>query len=84
MISCGGRSEAVVAHGAKTLNLSLGGAYFSQTICDAVSYAQGLGALVVAAAGNDGKAVLSYPADCNAQVLKVGATGNDDDFGAHG
>lgn len=47
--------------GAHILSMSLGGAY-DATIANAVSYTQGKGTLVIAAAGNDGCACTSYPA----------------------
>jgi subtilisin family serine protease len=59
-------------NGARIVNLSLGGAMPSQALCDAATYAGSHGALVVAAAGNTGGAVL-YPASC-AGVLAVAAT----------
>ncbi|MCU0500428.1 MAG: S8 family serine peptidase [Anaerolineae bacterium] len=63
--------------GAKIINVSLGGSALSQTLCDAVAYAsQTTGALVVAAAGNTGGAVL-YPAACD-HVLAVAATDRAD------
>ena len=59
-------------NGAQIINLSLGGATPSQALCDAAAYAGRRGALVVAAAGNTGEAVL-YPAACPA-ALAVAAT----------
>lgn len=49
-------AEAIVYaadNGARVLNLSLGGPFESQTVADAVAYAQAKGCLVVAAAGNN-------------------------------
>jgi len=63
-------------NGARIVNLSLGGATPSQALCDAAVYAGSRGALVVAAAGNTGGAVL-YPAAC-AGVLAVAATDQAD------
>ena len=55
-------------HGARVINLSLGGPY-SQTDCDAVETAEETyGALVVAAAGNDSSPVPSAPAACRGAV----------------
>lgn len=74
--------------GCHVLSMSLGGARSSQVIEDAVKYAQGKGALVVAAMGNDGHEDPSYPAAC-AGVLAVGASDSDDrlpnftNFGEH-
>jgi subtilisin family serine protease len=59
-------------NGAQVINLSLGGKEDSQALRDAVDYARSRGALVVAATGNDGGAVL-YPA-AYAPVLAVAAT----------
>ncbi len=61
-----------VDHGADVINLSLGGPGSSQTLADAVAYAQAHGVVVVAAAGNDGTTVLSYPAAYEG-VISVGA-----------
>lgn len=58
-------------HGARVLNLSLGGASSSRLLADAVQYATTHGALIVAAAGNESGAV-GYPARI-ARVLGVGA-----------
>ncbi len=57
--------------GASIINLSLGGADDSQLLRDAVAYAGTKGALVVAAAGNQGSATPHYPAAIPA-VLAVG------------
>ena len=55
-------------HGARVINLSLGGVY-SQTDCDAVYTAEHTyGALSVAAAGNDSSSVPSAPAACPGAV----------------
>jgi serine protease len=67
-------------NGAKIINLSLGGPTASQVERDAVEYAVGRGALVVAAAGNDfedGNPV-DYPAGFGAEIrglIAVGAVG---------
>lgn len=64
-------------NGARIINLSLGGAAASATLCEAVRYAYDTrGALVVAASGNTGGAV-DYPAAC-ADVLAVAATDRTD------
>jgi uncharacterized membrane protein len=63
-------------HGARVLNLSLAGP-FSQTLCDAVSYANSAGALVVAAAGNNGWSQATYPAACPG-AIGVAATDSSD------
>jgi subtilisin family serine protease len=59
--------------GADIINLSLGGTSDSQLLRDAVTYAVGKGALVIAAAGNDGNATPHFPAAIPA-VLAVGAS----------
>ncbi len=51
-----------VDHGAKVLNLSLGGRGYSAVMERAVAYARGKGAVVVCAAGNTGQGQVSYPA----------------------
>jgi subtilisin family serine protease len=59
-------------HGARVINLSLGGSY-GATVASAVDYATGKGAIVVAAAGNNGNSNLFYPA-ADAGVLSVAGT----------
>ena len=60
--------------GAKVISMSLGGGS-SSALQDAVryAYASGAGALLVAAAGNDGDGTLNYPA-AYAEVVSVAAT----------
>jgi subtilisin family serine protease len=58
-------------HGARIINLSLGGPEASTVLADAVLYARHAGVLIVAAAGNDGGAV-GVPARL-AGVIAVGA-----------
>jgi len=65
------------SHGAKVLNLSLGGYYYSQTMQDAVNSAHQAGSLVVAAMGNDNTSAPVYPAAFG-NVLAVAATGPTD------
>ncbi|MEN3272810.1 MAG: hypothetical protein V7636_1571 [Actinomycetota bacterium] len=62
-------------HGARIINLSLSGVP-NPVLADAVRYAQDLGVLVVAAAGNSGSATPSYPAAYDG-VLGVGSTAPD-------
>ncbi|MDP2256659.1 MAG: S8 family serine peptidase [Polaromonas sp.] len=58
---------------AKVLNLSLGGSgSCSDTFQGAVNAARAVGSIVVAATGNDGKTVISQPANC-AGVIAVTA-----------
>lgn len=64
-------------NGARIINLSLSGALPSQTLEDAVTYAANKGALLVAAAGNDGGSGANYPA-AYAQVMAVAATDSSD------
>lgn len=62
-----------VDHGADVINLSLGGSGSSQTLADAVSYAQKRNVVVVASAGNGGQwEVPNYPAAYSG-VISVGA-----------
>jgi len=66
-----------VDHGARIVNLSIGGAQTSQVEKDAVRYAVAHGVLLVAAAGNTGEGgnVPSYPgALVGAQGIAVGST----------
>jgi serine protease len=49
-------------HGAKVINMSLGGAFPSAVLKKAVAYAHGKGVTVVCAAGNDGRGKVGYPA----------------------
>jgi len=49
-------------HGAKVINMSLGGAFPSSILKKAVAYAHGKGVTVVCAAGNDGRGRVGYPA----------------------
>ena len=49
-------------HGAKVINMSLGGPMASSVLAKAVKYAHDHGVTVVCAAGNDGRGKVSYPA----------------------
>lgn len=62
-------------HGADVINLSLGGPGESAALDDAVDHAQSHDVLVVAASGNEGWWVPSYPAAVPG-VVAVGATNN--------
>jgi subtilisin family serine protease len=64
-------------HGADVLNMSLGGPSPCLAMQTAVAYAASHGALVVAAAGNDGSTSRFYPAAFG-DVLSVAATTNRD------
>ncbi|WP_311735995.1 Ig-like domain-containing protein [Peribacillus frigoritolerans] len=61
-----------VDHGAKVINLSLGGEY-SRTIEYALKHAASKNVMVVVASGNDGMEGLSYPASSK-YAISVGAT----------
>jgi subtilisin family serine protease len=65
-----------VDHGARVVNLSLGGPDASDVLASAVQYAQAHGVLVVAAAGNNGNSNAFYPA-AYPGVLSVAASGPD-------
>jgi len=65
-------------NGVKVINLSLGGASSDNTLKEAVKYAYEKGVVVVAAAGNDGSAAVSYPAAYDDYVIAVGATRYDE------
>ncbi|HEC97996.1 MAG TPA: hypothetical protein ENI58_07590 [Nitrospirae bacterium] len=65
-------------NGADVINMSLGGSSASTTLKDALAYAYKKGVTIVAAAGNDGSDVISYPAAYNAYVIAVGATRYDE------
>lgn len=63
-----------VDHGARVLNLSLGGGGRSLAMESAVAYARRKGAVVVCAAGNGGRSGVSFPA-AYAGAVAVSATG---------
>ncbi len=73
----------VTDHGARVINISLGGEGYVQTLADAVAYAWQHGALVVAAAGNYNGAIPSYPA-AYPFVLGVAATNSSDQWANFG
>ncbi len=64
-------------HGAQVINMSLGGAFPQAAIRNAVDYAHKHGVTVVAAAGNDGRGKVSYPARYPG-VIAVAATQFDE------
>jgi subtilisin family serine protease len=64
-------------HGARVLNLSLGGPVEDLTLTDATQYAWAHGVLVVAAAGNESSPELDYPAALP-NVLSVSASDQSD------
>lgn len=64
-------------HGVKILNMSFDMAAPSSELQKAVSYAVSQGMILVAAAGNEGKVTMVYPAGLHS-VIGVGATNDDD------
>lgn len=60
-------------NGARIINLSLGTTMPSNTLAQAVSYAQSKGCLLIASAGNDGFPSIEYPAALPG-VMAVGAS----------
>lgn len=68
--------DYAVDHGARVINLSLGGPTYSRVIHNAAKKARGAGVLVVAAAGNDGRARTSWPGALP-EVIGVSAFGPD-------
>jgi serine protease len=63
--SIGGIAQAIryaADHGANVINMSLGGPLPATTLRQAVEYAYKKGVTVIAAAGNDGRGRVSYPA----------------------
>jgi Subtilase family len=64
--------EAAVNAGAKVINISLGAYQNSSLLTQAIDYAYANGAVIVAAAGNDQAAQLTYPA-ADPRVISVGA-----------
>jgi subtilisin family serine protease len=69
--------QYAVDHGAKVINCSWGGGGYSNAEQETINYAIANGALVVAAAGNDGISEQFYPAHY-AGVLSVTATDQND------
>ncbi|MSP63667.1 MAG: peptidase S8 [Myxococcales bacterium] len=64
-------------HGAKVINMSLGGGMSSSVLAKAVKYAHDHGTTVVCAAGNDGRGKVSFPA-ANPGAIAVAATQKDE------
>lgn len=64
-------------HGARVINMSLGGPFYSQVLAKAVRYAADHGVVVVCAAGNDGRGKVSYPA-ANGGAIAIAATQFDE------
>lgn len=63
-------------HGADVANLSFSGWWEEESVTDAIRFAVAKGVTVVAAAGNDGRPHVSWPA-ADPRVLAVGAVGQD-------
>lgn len=63
-------------HGAQVANLSIAGPAPSRVLHDAVRYAARKGMTIVAAAGNDGRSRVSWPA-AYPEVIAVGAVGKN-------
>jgi len=78
--SVGGIADAIryaADHGAKVINMSLGGAFPSAVLKKAVAYAHGKGVTVVCAAGNESRGRVGYPA-AYPGAIAVSATQSDD------
>jgi serine protease len=60
-------------HGARVINMSLGGKTGSTTLSNAIKYAYGKGVVIVCASGNDGRPSVSYPA-AYTECIAVGST----------
>jgi subtilisin family serine protease len=65
--------RAAADYGVVAMNLSLGGGSESQAEKDAITYALGKNALVIASAGNGGTGTVSCPA-CDENAISVAAT----------
>jgi serine protease len=64
-------------NGAHVINMSLGGPFPSRVLKKACEYAHGKGVVIVAAAGNDGRSKVGYPA-AYPGVIAVAATQYDE------
>ncbi|MEJ2744096.1 MAG: S8 family serine peptidase, partial [bacterium] len=77
-----GSIEYAILNGAKVLNISFGSPDYMQTLYDAIGFADRMGVLVVASAGNSGidtDVEPHYPASLdNDNIIAVGAMGWDD------
>lgn len=71
-----------VDHGARVLNLSLGGSADSTVLHDAIDYATAHNAVVVVAAGNNGTDTPFYPAVYD-NVISVGAVTSTGDMASY-
>jgi subtilisin family serine protease len=68
-----------VANGMDVISMSLGSSYYSLSFDNACKNAYNNGIVIVAAAGNDGKDTISYPA-AYASVIAVTATDSSDNI----
>jgi subtilisin family serine protease len=66
-------------HGARVINMSIGGFPYSQYVKDAIDYAWSKGVVLVGAAGNNHREESYYPASYP-NVISVSATQADDEF----
>ena len=73
--------DRAVSDGCQIINLSLGGGGEDEALRAAITAAQNAGTLVVAAAGNDGRKPVSFPASIESCVA-VSAMGRTDAFPA--
>jgi subtilisin len=73
--------DAAAADGCDVVNLSLGGGRPDPVLRAAIEEAHLAGVVVVAAAGNDGRKAIAFPAD-EADVLAVSALGRTDTYPA--
>lgn len=65
-------------HGAKIINLSVGGTYQARYLEEALAHAYNNGVTIVAASGNSGRKFVYYPAAYDQYVIAVGATRFDE------
>ncbi len=79
-------SGTIPAQRAHTINMSLGGTGYTQTLQDAVSAARGVGVIVIAAAGNNNSSTPFYPAACEGVVAvsAVDASGQKAPYSNYG
>ena len=68
-------------NGADIINMSFGSNSYSQSQKDAIDYADSLGVVLIASAGNDGAASRKYPAAYD-RVIAVSASDDDDQLAA--
>jgi subtilisin family serine protease len=64
-------------HGARVINMSLGGPGTTAALSEAIQYAAGKDTVVIASAGNNGLAIPFYPA-AESSVIGVAASNEDD------